>query len=187
MMAGNDAAAAVPDRLNRFTTGEFGKATPEGGAAYLIYVDWPEFFLYYMMMVKMSAYLSPSQLKDLYEWYFDRVRGMGNTAFSTHGRYGYAPGAADRSICNGDSFQGGRRGLGGPKAGEVPEEGACGVEAGRRRRRRRAAGRAWRRSRWGRQIERWRRRRRWGRHRRALRRRTRCCVRARRGPARYMR
>jgi hypothetical protein len=63
MMAGNDAAAAVPDRLNRFTTGEFGKATPEGGAAYLIYVDWPEFFLYYMMMVKMSCISRRRSLK----------------------------------------------------------------------------------------------------------------------------
>ena len=69
MAAGNDAATVVPGDAKAFTAGGYGKATAPDGTEYYLFVDWPELFQYYMMMVAVSATLLPFQLIELHVWY----------------------------------------------------------------------------------------------------------------------
>ena len=74
MVAADGAAAtAVPGNDKAFTAGAYGRVTAADGAEVLLFVDWPELFQYYMMMVAASAHVTPLQYKALHKWYFEQV------------------------------------------------------------------------------------------------------------------
>ena len=81
MVAADGAAAtAVPGNDKAFTAGAYGRVTAADGAELLLFVDWPELFQYYMMMVTVSSHVTPPQFKALHKWYFEQANAnMGAT------------------------------------------------------------------------------------------------------------
>jgi hypothetical protein len=152
MAAGNDAATVVPGDAKAFTAGGYGKATAPDGTEYYLFVDWPELFQYYMMMVAVSATLLPFQLIELHVWYCKQTNAnMSATENNVSSAWGCCPRAGRVRRLRGRRKTRarnapGRRSFGGDSAsGPGPERGAVvheegefggGAGAGRRERRR---------------------------------------------------